>query len=84
MNAEEGAPQSGQRDVGRCEVTRTSTSSFVSLIEVISRPSGSGNSGVAGIPCYLFSKEGGVYVLGLREKVVSGVLEAKDGQLGRK
>lgn len=53
--AEEGVAQSGQSEVDRYEVTRTSTSSAVSLIEVISKPSGSGNSGVAGIPCHLFS-----------------------------
>jgi hypothetical protein len=50
---EEGTPQSGHGEVDRCEVTRTTTSSDASLSEVISRPSGKGNSGVIGIPCHL-------------------------------
>jgi hypothetical protein len=50
---EEDTPQSGHREVRRCEVTRTVTSSDPSLIEVISRPCGKGKSGVLGIPCHL-------------------------------
>jgi len=53
--AVEGVVQRRQSEVGRYEVTRTSTSSVVSLTEVISKPAGSGNSGVAGIPRHLFS-----------------------------
>jgi hypothetical protein len=41
--ADEGIEHCGQADVARDEVTRTSTSSGVSLTEVISRPSGKGN-----------------------------------------
>jgi len=51
--ADEGIAHCGQGELVRCEVTRTSSSSGVSLIEVISNPSGKGNSGVVGIPCYL-------------------------------
>ena|SRR6266436_8073419 len=47
--ADEGVEHCGQGDVARCEVTRTSTSSGVSLTEVISRPSGKGNNGDEGI-----------------------------------
>src|SRR5712692_2471501 len=47
--ADEGVEHCGQGDVARCEVTRTSTSSGVSLTEVISRPSGKGNKGDEGI-----------------------------------
>ncbi len=43
--ANEGVEQCGQSDVARYEVTCTSTSSGVSLTEVISRPSGKGNNG---------------------------------------
>jgi len=45
----EGVAQQGHFDVGLCEVTRTDTSSAVSLMEVISSPSGRGKSGVVGI-----------------------------------
>jgi hypothetical protein len=54
--AAEGLAQQGHGDVSRCEVTRTSTSSGVSLIDVISSPCGKGKSGVVGIPCYLLQK----------------------------
>ena len=47
--ADEGVEQCGQGDVARYEVTRTRTSSGVSLTEVISRPSGKGNNGDEGI-----------------------------------
>jgi hypothetical protein len=47
--ADEGVEHCGQGDLERCEVTRTSTSSGVSLTEVISRPSGKGNNGDEGI-----------------------------------
>jgi hypothetical protein len=51
--AEEAVAQRGQHEVLRAEVTRTMTSSVASLIEVISSPSGNGNSGVVDIPCDL-------------------------------
>jgi hypothetical protein len=51
--ADEGIAHCGQGELERCEVTLTSSSSGVSLIEVISSPSGKGNSGVVGIPCHL-------------------------------
>jgi len=54
--AEEGVPHKGQHDVCRYEVTRTSSSSDVSLIEVISNPCGKGKSGVVGIPCHLLQQ----------------------------
>jgi hypothetical protein len=47
--ADEGVAQCGQGELERCEVTWTSSSSAFSLIEVISSPSGKGNSGVVGI-----------------------------------
>ncbi len=50
--AEDGVPQSGHGEIGRCEVTRTSTSPGISLMEVISRPSGKGNKGVVNIPLF--------------------------------
>ena len=43
--ADEGVEHCGQGDVARYEVTRTSTSSLVSLTAVISSPSGNGNNG---------------------------------------
>ena len=43
--ADEGLEQRGQGELERYEVTCTSTSSGVSLTEVISRPSGKGNNG---------------------------------------
>jgi len=43
--ADEGVEHCGQGELERCEVTCTSTSSGVSLTEVISRPSGKGNNG---------------------------------------
>jgi hypothetical protein len=51
--AEKGVEQRGQHDVLRADVTRTMTSSAASLIAVVSRPSGNGNSGVVGILCDL-------------------------------
>jgi hypothetical protein len=51
--ANEGVEQCGQSELGRCELTRRSNSSDVSLSEVISSPSGKGKSGVVGIPCHL-------------------------------
>src|SRR5579859_335448 len=45
----EGVEHSGQQEVWRSEVTRTSTSAGVSLTDVISRPSGNGNKGEVGI-----------------------------------
>jgi len=51
--ADEGIEHCGQGELERCEVTHTSSSSGVSLIEVISSPSGKGNSGVVGIACHL-------------------------------
>src|SRR5205085_11289975 len=47
--ADEGVEHCGQGELERCEVTRTRTSSAVSLTEVISRPSGKGNKGDEGI-----------------------------------
>ena len=47
--ADEGIEQCGQGELERYEVTRTRTSSGVSLTEVISRPSGKGNNGDEGI-----------------------------------
>jgi hypothetical protein len=47
--ADEGLEQRGQGELERYEVTCTSTSSGVSLTEVISRPSGKGNKGDVGI-----------------------------------
>ena len=46
---DDGVDHTGQSEVGRVEVTRTSNPSAVSLIAVMSRPSGSGNKGVVGI-----------------------------------
>jgi hypothetical protein len=43
--ADEGIEQRRQGELERYEVTCTSTSSGVSLTEVISRPSGNGNTG---------------------------------------
>ena len=51
--ADEDIEHCGQGELERCEVTHTSSSAGVSLIEVISSPSGKGNSGVVGIPCHL-------------------------------
>jgi hypothetical protein len=51
--AEEGVEQVGQHEVWRCEVTRTSNSFGVSLMEVISSSSGKGKSGVVGISYHL-------------------------------
>ena len=51
--ADEGVEQCGQSEVGRCELTRRSNSSDVSLSEVISSPSGKGKSGVFGMLCHL-------------------------------
>jgi hypothetical protein len=50
---DEGVEHCGQGELERCEITCTSSSSDVSLIEVISSPSGKGKSGVVGISCYL-------------------------------
>src|SRR5436305_10467124 len=47
--ADEGVEHCGQGELERCEVTRTRTSSAVSLTAVISRPSGKGNKGDEGI-----------------------------------
>ena len=47
--ADEGIEHIGHGDVARYEVTRTRTSSGVSLTEVISRPSGKGNKGDEGM-----------------------------------
>jgi hypothetical protein len=54
--AEEGVEQSGQSELGRCEVTEMSSSSGVSLMEVSSNPSGKGNRGVVGIACHLLQQ----------------------------
>jgi hypothetical protein len=43
--ADEGIEHCGQDELERYEVTRTRTSSGVSLTVVISRPSGNGNNG---------------------------------------
>jgi hypothetical protein len=51
--ADEGSAHCGQDELERCEVTPMTSSSAVSLIEVISSPSGKGNSGVFGIACHL-------------------------------
>ncbi len=51
--ADEGVEQRGQGELERYEITRTSSSSGVSLSEVISSPSGKGKRGVVGIPCHL-------------------------------
>jgi len=51
--ADEGIAHCGQGELARCEVTLTSSSSEVPLIEVISSPSGKGNRGVVGIACHL-------------------------------
>ena len=51
--ADEGIAHCGQGELERYEVTLTSSSSGVSLIEVNSSPSGKGNSGVVGILCHL-------------------------------
>ena len=55
--ADEGIAHCGQGELARCEVTLTSSSSEVSLIEVTSSPSGKGNRGVVGIPCHLLQKD---------------------------
>jgi len=55
--AEEGIAHCGQGELARYEVTRTSSSSGVSLIEVISSPSGKGNRGVVGIACHLLQND---------------------------
>jgi hypothetical protein len=47
--AVDGVAHPGQGELRRFEVTRTSSSSGVSLMDVISSPSGSGSSGVVGI-----------------------------------
>jgi hypothetical protein len=47
--AEDDGPQRGHGEVDRCEGTRTSTSSRISLMDVSSRPSGKGHNGVGGI-----------------------------------
>jgi hypothetical protein len=54
--AEEGVAHCGQGELERCEVTWMSSSSAVSLIAVISSPSGKGNRGVVGIWCYLLQQ----------------------------
>jgi len=54
--AEEGITHCGQGKLERYELTAMSSSSAVSLIEVISSPSGRGNGGVFGIACYLLQK----------------------------
>src|SRR6266487_843936 len=51
--ADEGVEQRGQSELERCELTHRSNSSDLSLIEVISSPSGKGNSGVVSILCHL-------------------------------
>jgi hypothetical protein len=51
----EGVAHNWQRELSRCEMTRTSTSSGVSQMEVSSSPCGNGNSGVVGICYHLFS-----------------------------
>ena len=43
--ADDNTEHFGQDELERCEVTHTTTSSAVSLREVISRPSGKGNNG---------------------------------------
>ena len=53
---DEGVEHCGQGDVTRCEMTHMSSSSDVSLIEIISSPSGKGKSGVVGIPWYLLQE----------------------------
>jgi hypothetical protein len=54
--ADEGVEQCGQGELERYEITRTSSSSGVSLSEVISSPSGKGKRGVVGIPCHLLQQ----------------------------
>ena len=54
--ADEGVAHCGQGELERCEVTYTSSSSAVSLIKVISSPSGKGKKGVIGIWCYLLQQ----------------------------
>jgi hypothetical protein len=49
---DEGVEQCGQSELGRCEVTCTSSSFEVSLIDVSSSPSGKGKSGVVGMACH--------------------------------
>src|SRR2546421_8977082 len=56
--ANEGVAHCGQGELGRCEVTCTSSSSAVSLSEVSSSPSGKGKSGVVGMLCHLLQHFG--------------------------
>jgi len=51
--ADEDIEHCGQGELERCEVTHTSSSSAVSLTEIISNPSGRAKNGVVGIPCFL-------------------------------
>jgi hypothetical protein len=60
--ADEDIEHCGQGELERCEVMHTSSSSAVSLTEIISSPSGKPKNGVVGIPCSLLhSLFAGVY-----------------------
>jgi len=54
--ADEGVEQCGQAELERYETTPMSSSSGVSLSEVISSPSGKGKRGVVGNSCHLLQQ----------------------------
>src|SRR5450755_2385720 len=54
--ADDDVEQSGQSELMRFEVTRMCNSSSVTLMDVMSSPSGNGSKGVVGIPLRLLLK----------------------------